>query len=89
MSVVEAVNNAHNNGAYVAAVDIPSGISATSGAVMGCAVMADVTVTFGYIKTGQLLYPGAGYCGELRVSDIGFAVYDKMSQKDIYMSQKI
>lgn len=43
--------------------------------------MADVTITFGYIKTGQLLYPGAGYCGELRVSDIGFAVYDKMSQK--------
>lgn len=81
VSVVEAVNNAHNNGAYVAAVDIPSGISATSGAVMGCAVMADVTVTFGYIKTGQLLYPGAGYCGVLKVSDIGFAVYEKMSQK--------
>ena len=49
------------------------------------AVMADVTVTFGYIKTGQLLYPGAGYCGELRVSDIGFAVYDKNVTKKIYI----
>lgn len=57
----------------VAAVDMPSGISADTGAVLGTALCADMTVTFGYRKCGQLLYPGAMYCGELIVADIGFA----------------
>jgi len=57
----------------VVAVDISSGISADTGAVLGTAVKADITVSFGYAKTGQMLYPGAAYTGELRVVDIGFA----------------
>ncbi len=58
------------------AVDIPSGLSADTGKVMGIAFCADVTVTFGFAKVGQLLYPGADYCGELVVQDIGI---DEMS----------
>lgn len=73
VEIVNAINKAHDNGAYVVAVDIPSGINATTGEVSGCAVKADATVTFGYAKVGQLLYPGAGYCGKLVVQDIGFA----------------
>ena len=42
------------------------------GAVMGTAVKADVTVTFGYEKMGSALYPGRGYCGQTEVCDIGF-----------------
>ncbi|MCC8028335.1 MAG: NAD(P)H-hydrate dehydratase [Lachnospiraceae bacterium] len=57
------------------AVDIPSGISADHGGVMGAAFKADQTVTFGFAKTGQMLYPGAGYCGELIVKDIGIDAY--------------
>ena len=53
------------------AVDISSGISADDGAVLGCAFRADLTVTFGFAKVGQLLYPGAEYTGELKVKDIG------------------
>ena len=45
-------------GADVVAVDIPSGIHAGTGAVMGTAVRADLTVAFGYWKSGLLLYPG-------------------------------
>ena len=45
----------------VAAVDMPSGISSDTGAVMGCAVKADVTVTFGMRKVGQALFPGREY----------------------------
>lgn len=56
---------------YKVAVDIASGISADTGAVMGTAFAADLTVTFGFIKAGQLLYPGAEYTGELKVADIG------------------
>lgn len=55
----------------VVAVDMPSGISADTGQVLGAAVKADLTVTFAFPKKGQLLYPGADYCGRLLVEDIG------------------
>lgn len=55
----------------VVAVDIPSGVDATTGKVPGEAVKADITVTFGAAKTGHFIYPGAGYAGELIVADIG------------------
>ena len=55
----------------VVAVDMPSGISADTGQVLGTAVKADLTVTFAFPKKGQLLYPGADYCGRLLVEDIG------------------
>ena len=56
----------------VIAVDIPSGIHGETGAVMGCAVKADVTVTFGFEKMGTAVYPGREYSGIVKVADIGF-----------------
>ncbi|MBQ4045322.1 MAG: NAD(P)H-hydrate dehydratase [Lachnospiraceae bacterium] len=58
---------------YVASVDIASGVFAGTGQIGGTAVRADLTVTFGRKKVGQILYPGADYCGELICRDIGFA----------------
>ena len=57
---------------FTAAIDVPSGIHSDSGQVMGIALKADVTVTFGYEKLGCLLYPGRLYCGRLVTADIGF-----------------
>jgi ADP-dependent NAD(P)H-hydrate dehydratase / NAD(P)H-hydrate epimerase len=56
-----------------AAVDIASGVNSDTGAVMGAAISASLTVTFGYAKFGHVSYPGAEHCGELCVVDIGFA----------------
>ncbi len=53
------------------AVDIPSGISADTGEILGTAFRADITVTFGFKKIGQILYPGAEYCGRLLCRPIG------------------
>ena len=53
------------------AIDIPSGICGTTGAVKGTAFCADETVTFGFGKRGLYLYPGANYCGKVFVADIG------------------
>ncbi len=66
--------------AYKVAVDIASGISATTGQVLGIAFRADLTVTFGFAKRGQLVYPGAEYTGSLLVADIGI---DENSLLDI------
>ncbi len=52
-------------------LDIPSGISAEDGRIQGVSFRADLTVTFGFLKTGMLLYPGKNFCGEVRTADIG------------------
>ncbi|MDD3239459.1 MAG: NAD(P)H-hydrate dehydratase [Lachnospira sp.] len=57
----------------VVAVDIPSGVNASTGHICGAAVRADMTVTFGYLKRGLVLYPGASLTGNTVVADIGFA----------------
>jgi hydroxyethylthiazole kinase-like uncharacterized protein yjeF len=57
--------------ATVVAVDVPSGVDASTGAVDGPAVRADVTVTFGALKTGLVVSPGAGLAGLVEVVDIG------------------
>ena len=56
----------------VIAADLPSGLDADDGEVRGgAAVRADVTVTFGYPKTGMLAGQGPALCGRIRVIDIG------------------
>ena len=68
-SLVRQVNEA---GVPVVSVDIPSGISADTGQVLGVAIRADATVTFGLPKCGHALHPGVDHAGFLSVVDIGF-----------------
>jgi len=58
----------------VVAVDLPTGLHADSGAVMGDVVRATCTVTYGFLKPGLLLEPGADFVGELVLADIGLDV---------------
>jgi len=55
----------------IVAVDMPSGVHADTGEIMGTAVDADLTVTLGLIKIGALFYPGRAFVGDLIVGDIG------------------
>jgi ADP-dependent NAD(P)H-hydrate dehydratase / NAD(P)H-hydrate epimerase len=66
---------ARAGGALIVAVDLPSGIDADSGEVPGAAVEADVTVTFGTIKPGLLVDPGASHAGTVELIDIGLGPY--------------
>ena len=63
----------NGEGVPIIAVDLPSGINGTSGAVMGAAVNATRTVTFFRRKTGHMLLPGRLHCGPVEVSDIGIS----------------
>lgn len=67
----EAINRINQSGADILSVDIPSGISADTGKVLGAAVRAKKTVTFAFRKIGLVLYPGAAYAGEVIVKKIG------------------
>lgn len=55
----------------VLAADMPSGIDSENGAVMGRALAADQTVTFGFMKIGLMVQEGAAYTGSVSVADIG------------------
>ncbi|MFE2091392.1 NAD(P)H-hydrate dehydratase [Streptomyces sp. NPDC059460] len=58
-------------GAPILAVDLPSGVEADTGEVLGDAVRADATVTFGAYKPGLLIDPAADLAGALHLVDIG------------------
>jgi hydroxyethylthiazole kinase-like uncharacterized protein yjeF len=62
---------ANGSGAFVVAVDVPSGVDPDTGAVEGEAVRADLTVTFGTGKPGLVLAPGSSYAGDVVLVDIG------------------
>lgn len=67
----QAITWLNEQAAPVVAVDIPSGVDASTGRILGLAVKATVTVTFAFAKIGQVSYPGAGKVGELVTVDIG------------------
>ena len=55
----------------ILAVDIPTGVCADTGRILGCCVHASATVTMQAIKQGMLLYPAAEACGDICICDIG------------------
>jgi NAD(P)H-hydrate epimerase len=68
-SAISAIAGMRARGATVVAIDIPSGLDATSGATPGAVVSADLTLTFGSLKRGLLV--NRGVCGSIAVLDIG------------------
>lgn len=86
----ETIDEINRSGAFVVAVDVPSGICADTGIVYGTAIRAHMTVTFGVLKTGLVLYPGAEYAGEVVIKDIGIpeAAYPDSEYKVITYTKK-
>ncbi len=66
----EAVKEINRAPGVRLAVDLPSGLEADTGRVLGVCVQADLTATYGFGKLGMALYPGLDYCGQTEVVDI-------------------
>lgn len=67
----EAIDRINLAKAYVLSVDIPSGLDATTGKVLGGCIKADKTVTFVAKKRGMVYGQGRKYCGKILIRDIG------------------
>ena len=68
----DAINWINEQDALRFAVDVPSGVNASTGEILAVAVVADFTITFGTNKRGIVLFPGCNYAGNVVVADIGF-----------------
>jgi hydroxyethylthiazole kinase-like uncharacterized protein yjeF len=69
----------------IVAIDTPSGLDGATGKVSDPTVMAELTVTLGLPKIGQVLYPGKSFCGTLEIAPIGLpdGIFDDL--KSIYV----
>ncbi len=67
----ELIRQVNDSPALVVAVDIASGISGDSGAMLGAAIRADITVALCRKKLGHVLMPGKMFSGEVVIADIG------------------
>jgi NAD(P)H-hydrate epimerase len=76
-----AVAAMNSHAANVVALDIPTGLHGDSGAVMGFAVRADLTVTFVGLKAGLFLGDGQDYCGEVVFAGLGIPAKCRQGKK--------
>lgn len=85
----DAVKEMNKAEGFKLALDVPSGICSDTGRVLGCAFLADVTVTFGFCKRGLVLYPGAEYAGEVRTANVGIGQESFLGQEpEMYTYEK-
>ncbi len=87
--VIEIINLAgeKNKDLEIYSVDIPSGVDSDNGRVLGTAIRADKTITFGCKKIGLVNYPGADFAGEIEIIDIGipekyYGQYEQIFEPD-------
>ena len=70
-SLAELFDTINGSGATVFSLDMPSGADADTGAIARVSVHANYTIAFAASKTGQFSYPAGGYCGKIKVVNIG------------------
>lgn len=63
------------------ALDVPSGVHSDDGSVLGIAVQVDVTLTFGFVKRGLMMFPGCEYAGEILADSVGITAKSFCSEE--------
>jgi len=83
----QAFETMNGSDAFILSIDVPSGVNSDSGEVYDGAIQADMTVTMGLPKLGQVLYPGRTNSGVLRVADIGIPTPIMLENADTWLIQ--
>jgi len=78
-AILEAVNKIKTN---KVAIDIPSGINADGMIFSNHPFLADATITFGFKKISNMIYPARNYCGNVILKDIGINKYSILNNED-------
>ena len=81
----DVVEMANRYAKYILSVDIPTGVHSDTGHIMGIAINAQATITYGFIKPGLLFYPGASQAGQVFCEDISLPHYIKTDGLNIKM----
>lgn len=84
-NVIEQLNKSD---APILSIDIPSGLDATTGEILGISVKADCTVTFNYAKRGHYLKEGRMYTGELHIEPIWSDELEELNEIKTYILNK-
>jgi hydroxyethylthiazole kinase-like uncharacterized protein yjeF len=82
----EAIALINASGIPIIAVDMPSGLDTDNGTAPGAAIQAEMTVSLGFPKLGQVIYPGLDYVGDLAIADIGI---DPRAEKEVSPNTEI
>ena len=86
VSFIKMINDSHSQ---ILSIDIPSGLNADTGNIMGVAVNADVTATFMGRKRGMYTHDGCEYSGQIEFNDLDIPSesYKKLGDSDCYESE--
>lgn len=80
----EIIRQMNSSQVPVVSVDIPSGIHADTGEILGTAVRAEATVTFAFEKPGLYLPPGNLYSGRILTAEIGISDFTQKNEVHYY-----
>lgn len=80
--VVKVLEVMNASNAYKIAIDLPTGLNATTGNYDPICFLADLTVAINNIKLGHFLNKGPDVCGKIRIADIGLNNYDDLEHVD-------
>jgi len=87
--IEKCINLINSMDSYVISADLPSGVCADTGEILGVAVKADKTVTYGFIKEGLYSPLSLDYVGEICLSDVSIpADMSVLSQVSTFLSEK-
>lgn len=88
-TIIQLINDSLSDLNNVVSIDIPSGLNATTGEVMGISIEADYTITFEYFKKGFLRYSSQEYTGKIFVESIGVPniVYKNLDIRDKFVDE--
>jgi NAD(P)H-hydrate epimerase len=85
-SLIDAANDARSRGAAIVALDLPSGLDASTGTADGSVISADLTLTFATAKRGHLV--NRGVCGAIVILDIGLGLPDPIANAPILVDEQ-